>query len=55
MATGFETASAELDPATIGPSGPLEIGLAPDLAGRIKFSGADAVGVAAADQTPLAA
>lgn len=52
----FEAGGTDFNPTVFaGESGPLQVGLPADLAGRIKFGGTDAVGVTAGDQTTLVA
>lgn len=55
MFVAFEAAGADLEAATSGESGPLEIRLATIIASGVKLGSADAVGVTAALQACLAA
>lgn len=55
MAVFLKAGSADLNSASGRQSSPLEVGLFPAFAGGVKFGGADAVGIAAGDHTPLLA
>ncbi len=56
MAVLFKTRGADFNATLCArETGPLEIGLAADLAGGVELGGTDAVGVTAGDQTTLVA